>query len=209
MRFQLILSDVDSTLIEQEVIDLLANVAGSGEKVSEITARAMAGEIDFRSALARRVELLAGLPISSFEEVTSQITLSPGAHDLRDFCRLHGILFGAVTGGFLQILSRIEFFKDLDYIAGNDLEIENGVLTGKVLAPIIDRDAKAEHLQQFAHKFGVDMEKTVAIGDGANDLLMIQRAGLGVAYKAKPILRSAADLSIENDLKELIEVLKN
>lgn len=209
MEFQLILSDVDSTLIEQEVIDLLGEYAGKGAEVADITSRAMAGNLDFKSALEERVGLLAGQNSSILKEVTKRITLSPGALELKEYCRRKGIMFGAVTGGFLQVLSNIEFFQDLDYVAGNSLEIDAGVLTGKVIEPIIDRQAKADHLRSFALRYGVDIEKTIAIGDGANDLLMIQSAGLGVAYNAKPILRDAAKLSIQGNLKELIRAISH
>ena len=207
MKFHLVLSDVDSTLIEQEVIDLLGEFAGKGEAVAAITARAMAGEIDFKSALEERVQLLAGQNSSILLEVSSRITLSPGAIELKEYCRSNGIRFGAVTGGFLQVLSKIAYFQDLDYLAGNSLEIDEGIITGRVIEPIIDRQAKADHLRQFAIASGVDINRTVAIGDGANDLLMIQSAGLGVAFNAKPILRDAAQLSIEGNLKEVIQAI--
>lgn len=209
MQFNLVLSDVDSTLIEQEVIDLLGEIAGKGEAVAAITTRAMAGEIDFKSALEERVQLLAGQDSSILLEVTSRITLSPGAIELKEFCQRSGIRFGAVTGGFPQVLSKIAYFQDLDYLAGNSLEIDEGILTGRVTEPIIDRQAKADHLKQFAIASGVDIKRTVAIGDGANDLLMIQSAGLGVAFNAKPILREAAQLSIEGNLREVIQAISN
>ena len=209
MDFQLILSDVDSTLIEQEVIDLLGEFSGNGATVADITARAMAGELDFKSALEQRVQLLAGQDSSILQEVTKRITLSPGAFELKEYCRNHGIRFGAVTGGFLQVLMKLEYFQDLDYLAGNSLEIEDGVLTGRVLEPIIDREAKADHLRRFAITSGVDINRTIAIGDGANDLLMIQSAGLGVAFNAKPILRKVAQLSLEGNLKGLIQAISH
>lgn len=207
MKFQLVISDVDSTLIEQEVIDLLAASSGLKEEVSSITARAMAGEIEFKAALLQRVALLEGLPSSVLEDVTKEISFSPGASELREYCRSNGIKFGAVTGGFLQVLSQMEFFRDLDYLAGNSLEIIEGKLTGRVKEPIVDRHSKAEHLKRFAAESGVTLDQTVAIGDGANDLLMIQSAGFGIAFRAKKVLRDAADLTVEDDLREVLSVL--
>lgn len=209
MGFKLIFSDVDSTLIQQEAIDLLAAESGFGSEVSAITAKAMAGELDFRGALLARVKFLEGLSDSIFEKVASTITLSPGAVELRRYCRDNQIKFGAVSGGFLQILKRVPFFNDLDYLVANSLEVENGKLTGLVSEPIIDREAKAAHLKLFAHSQGVKISETLAIGDGANDLLMVEQSGFGVAYKAKPILSKAAKLSINENLAELIPILKS
>ena len=209
MKFKLILSDVDSTLIQEEVIDLLAAESGHATEVSVVTAKAMAGELDFREALLARVKLLEGLPESVLEKVASQITLSPGALELRTFCRENQIKFGAVTGGFHQVLERVSFFSDLDYLVANSLDVANGYLTGMVNEPIIDREAKARHLNIFAQTQGINLAETIAIGDGANDLLMLEHSGFGVAYKAKPILRKVAALSIEENLAELIAILKS
>lgn len=209
MKFKLILSDVDSTLIQEEVIDLLAAESEHASEVSAVTAKAMAGELDFREALLARVKLLEGLPESVFEKIASQITLSPGALELRTFCRENQIKFGAVTGGFHQVLERVSFFSDLDYLVANSLDVANGYLTGMVNEPIIDREAKARHLNIFAQTQGINLAETIAIGDGANDLLMLEQSGFGVAYKAKPILRKVAALSIEENLAELIATLKS
>ncbi|MFM8961674.1 MAG: phosphoserine phosphatase SerB [Actinomycetota bacterium] len=209
MKYKLILSDVDSTLIQEEVIDLLAAESGHAIEVSSITAKVMAGELDFREALLARVELLEGLPESVFEKVASQITLSPGALELRTFCRENQIKFGAVTGGFHQVLERVSFFGELDYLEANSLDVANGYLTGMLNEPIIDREAKARHLKLFAESYGINLAEPIAIGDGANDLLMIEQSGFGVAYKAKPILRKVAALSIEENLAELIATLKS
>jgi phosphoserine phosphatase len=209
VKFKLVLSDVDSTLIQQEVINLLAAESGHESKVATVTAKAMAGELDFRQALTARVKLLEGLPESVFSEVASQITLSPGALELRTFCRENQIKFGAVSGGFQEVLEKLSFFSDLDYLVANSLVVENGHLTGMVKEPVIDREAKARHLKLFAQSHGINIGETVAIGDGANDLLMLELSGFGVAYKAKPILRKVAALSIEENLAELISILRS
>lgn len=208
MKFKLILSDVDSTLIQEEVIDLLAAYAGHENEVSAVTAKAMAGKSEFRQALMERAKLLKGLPESVFEDVASQISLSPGALELRAFCRENQIKFGAVSGGFHQVLERVPFFRSLDYLVANSLIVVDGHLTGMVNEPIIDREAKARHLNLFAQSHGIDIAETIAIGDGANDLLMLEQSGFGIAFKAKPILRKVASLSIEEDLAELISILK-
>lgn len=209
MKFKLILSDVDSTLIQQEVIDLLAAESGHGSEVASVTARAMAGELDFRVALKARVKLLEGLPESVLEEVASKVMLSPGATELREFCRENRIKFGAISGGFLQVLKRIPFFNDLDYLVANTLDVANGRLTGLVNDPVIDREGKLYHLKLFAQSHHINISESIAIGDGANDLLMVENSGFGVAYKAKPVLRKVAKLTIENDLAEIIPILKN
>jgi phosphoserine phosphatase len=208
LKYRLVLSDVDSTLIDQEVIDLLGGMAGKEREISEITSRAMAGELDFGDALRSRVSLLEGLPASVLKEVTNSITLSPGALELKMFCRTNEIFFGAVSGGFIQVLRNMTFFEDLDYLEANSLEVIDNRLTGKVSGPIIDRKSKADHLERFAQSLNIRLEETIAIGDGANDLSMIQSAGLGVAFRGKEILRNTATLSIEKSLSELIEFLE-
>lgn len=207
MTYRLILSDVDSTLIENEVIDLLASYTDRAEDVSRITERAMRGELDFERALNERVSILAGLPISIFKEVASSVRLSPGAEELKRFCQANGIKFGAVSGGFIQVLQEIPFFSDLDHLKANNLEISDGTISGRVLGEIVDRSEKARQLQLFAANEKIDLAETIAIGDGANDLEMIELAGLGVAYRGKEILRKRSDLSLESSLAELIPVL--
>jgi phosphoserine phosphatase len=209
VKFKLILSDVDSTLIQEEVIDLLAALAGHESEVSAVTAKAMAGDLDFRQALMERVRFLEGLPESVFMEVASQISLSPGALELRSFCRENQIKFGAVSGGFHQVLERVPFFSTLDYLVANSLDVVNGHLTGIVNEPIIDREEKARHLYLFAQSHGIEIAETIAIGDGANDLIMVEQSGFGVAFRAKPILRKVAAHSIEGNLAELIPILKS
>jgi len=193
---KLVVLDVDSTLIQQEVIELLAEHAGVGPKVKQITDRAMNGEIDFAQALQERVELLTGLSEKIIDEVRSQITLTPGARTLiRTLKKLHHKV-GIVSGGFTEVITPIAQELGIDFIAANHLEIRDGKLTGKTKGEIIDRAGKANALRQFAALADVDLVDTVAIGDGANDLDMIALAGLGIAFNAKPVLRASADTSV-------------
>jgi phosphoserine phosphatase len=208
MKYRLALFDVDSTLIEQEVIDLLAQRTPYGDRVSEITRRAMAGEIDFDSALKERVSLLRDLPESIFDDVISEITFSPGALELITFLKKQGVLVGAVSGGFINILEKLFKRFSLDYLSANSLEIQNGLLTGRTLGPIINRRAKAEALSHFAEISGVSMRETIAVGDGSNDVDMITLAGLGVSYRGKEVLNKVADLVIaDKGLDSLIAYL--
>ena len=194
MTYRLILFDVDSTLIEQEVIDLLAAKTPHGDTVSDITRRAMAGEIDFDQALIERVALLKDLPESLLLEVLTDITFSRGAIALISRLRERNFKVGAVSGGFINVLEPLLHDFDLDFLQANKLEIRDSRLTGKVEGPIVNREMKRTALLQFAHDCGIVLEETVAVGDGANDLLMIQAAGLGVSYLGKPILNQAADV---------------
>jgi phosphoserine phosphatase len=208
MKYRLALFDVDSTLIEQEVIDLLAQRTPYGDRVSEITRRAMAGEIDFDSALKERVSLLRDLPESIFDDVISEITFSPGALELIIFLKKQGVLVGAVSGGFINILEKLFKRIPLDYLSANSLEIQNGLLTGRTLGPIINRRAKAEALSHFAEISGVSMRETIAVGDGSNDVDMITLAGLGVSYRGKEVLNKVADVVIaDKGLDSLIAYL--
>lgn len=193
---KLVVLDVDSTLIQQEVIELLAHHAGVGQQVKHITDRAMNGEIDFAQALHERVELLAGLPAGIIDEVRSEITLTPGARTLvRTLKKLHHKV-GIVSGGFAEVITPIAEELGIDFIAANHLEITDGKLTGRTKGQIIDRAGKAAALRQFAQLADVDLADTVAIGDGANDLDMIALAGLGIAFNAKPVVRASADTSV-------------
>jgi phosphoserine phosphatase len=194
MTYRLILFDVDSTLIEQEVIDLLAAKTPHGDTVSDITRRAMAGKIDFDQALIERVALLKDLPESLLLEVLTDITFSRGAIALISRLRERNFKVGAVSGGFINVLEPLLHDLDLDFLQANKLEIRNSRLTGKVEGPIVNREMKRTALLQFAHDCGIVLEETIAVGDGANDLLMIQAAGLGVSYLGKPILNQAADV---------------
>ena len=193
---KLVVLDVDSTLIQQEVIELLAHHAGVGDQVKNITDRAMNGEIDFAQALQERVGLLAGLPARIIDDVRSEITLTPGATTLiRTLKRLHHKV-GIVSGGFAEVITPIAEELGIDFIAANHLEIADEKLTGRTKGQIIDRAGKAAALRQFAQLADVDLADTVAIGDGANDLDMIALAGLGIAFNAKPVVRASADTSV-------------
>lgn len=200
--------DVDSTLIEQEVIDLLAAKTSHALRVVEITAKAMAGELDFDDALRERVSLLKGLPESVLTEVRREITFSPGARELISELQKRHIRVGAVSGGFINILQPL--FKDmkLDFLLANTLGISGGTLTGEVIGAIVNRSVKKQSLIDFAEEFSIDLAETVAVGDGANDLEMIKTAGLGVSYRGKPILNQAADVVItEPGLDQLLNYL--
>lgn len=193
---KLVLMDVDSTLIQQEVIELLAAKAGVSPEVVEITAAAMRGELDFEESLKSRVALLAGLPDSALEEVRAEITLTPGARTLIRTLQRLGHTVAVVTGGFLEVIEPLLRELRIDLYRANSLEIINGLLTGRTVGPIIDRAGKATALRDFAVAAGVSMEQTIAIGDGANDLDMIAAAGLGIAFNAKPAVRAAADSAL-------------
>lgn len=208
MKYRLILFDVDSTLIKQEVIDLLAEKSGHGREVQQITARAMKGEIDFAQALSKRVSLLEGLPESVFDEVISEISFAEGFDELFSYLRKNGFLVGAVSGGFHNVLDKLFARLQLDFLKANVLEVVDGRLTGKITAAPVDRMAKARALREFAALHKVELENTVAVGDGANDLEMIEIAGLGVSYMGKEILRQKADLHLEKaGLNALIQYL--
>ncbi len=193
---RLVMLDVDSTLIQNEVIELLADRAGSGVLVKEITARAMNGEIDFAEALRERVATLAGLTQEDIDEVQRTIALTPGARTLVETLHRLGIHVGLVSGGFIEVVAPLAHSLGIKFVRANSLEMIDGVLTGKVLGPIIDRAAKAQALREYADSLSIPLDQTVAIGDGANDLDMIAAAGLGVAFNAKPLVANAADASI-------------
>jgi phosphoserine phosphatase len=193
---RLIVMDVDSTLIQNEVIDEIARVAGVEQEVAEITQEAMNGKLDFAGALHRRVALLAGLPVERLQEVVEVIQLTPGAERLISVLKRLGYKTAIVSGGFTFFTDLLKARLKLDYAFANTLEIEDGKLTGKICGPIIDREAKARMLKHVAELEEIEPAQTLAVGDGANDLLMLEAAGLGVAFNAKPILREAADLAI-------------
>jgi phosphoserine phosphatase len=193
---RLVQLDVDSTFIQQEAIELLAARAGVLKEVSKITDAAMRGELDFEQSLLARVRLLKGLPEMVFDQVRDEITLTDGASDLVKLLHSQGHVVSLVSGGFVNIMQPIVDELKIDYFRANTLEVVDGVLTGQVLGSIVDRAAKAQALTEFALDAQVDMENTVAIGDGANDLDMMAIAGLSIAFNAKPVVIEAADLSI-------------
>lgn len=193
---RLVVIDVDSTLIQNEVIDLLADEAGCGDAVSAITGQAMAGEIDFEAALRARVMLLAGLDVSALDRVRERVALTPGA---RTFVRtLHrmGFRVAIVSGGFTFVTDDLAERLGVDHTAANELEIVDGRLTGRVVGGVVDRQRKAVVLREVAALEGISVDQTVAIGDGANDLDMLAAAGLGIAFNAKPIVRDQADAAV-------------
>jgi phosphoserine phosphatase len=195
---RLIVFDVDSTLIQGEVIEMLADRVGAQAAVAEITDAAMRGELDFAESLHRRVATLAGLPAEVLEEVGEQIELTPGARTTLRTLRRLGYHCGIVSGGFRQVIDPLAHELMMDFVAANELEIVDGKLTGRVIGPVIDRPGKAKALRDFAQQAGVPMEQTVAVGDGANDMDMLAAAGLGVAFNAKPALREVADASLNH-----------
>ena len=202
---RLVMLDMDSTLIVQEVIDLLAAKAGVAEEVSAITQKAMAGEMDFAQSLQARVSLLAGLNESMLSEVRGEITLTQGAEKLIQTLHLKGHKVGVVSGGFIEVIEPILKELKIDFYRANKLQILNGELTGKLEGEIIDRAAKLKALVEFAKNEGVQMSQTVAIGDGANDLDMIESAGLGIAFNAKPKVAAAAATTISgSDLSAVL-----
>ena len=195
---RLIVFDVDSTLIQGEVIEMLADRVGAHAAVAEITEAAMRGELDFAESLNRRVATLEGMPAEVLEEVGEQIELTPGARTTLRTLRRLGYHCGIVSGGFRQIIDPLAHELKMDFVAANELEIVDGKLTGRVIGPVIDRPGKAKALRDFAAQAGVPLEQTVAVGDGANDMDMLAAAGLGVAFNAKPALREVADASLNH-----------
>ena len=193
---RLVLLDVDSTLIQEEVIELLANKAGAGAEVARITAAAMSGQIEFAAALDARVKLLTGLPETVLEEVRQEITLTAGARELISALQKLGHQVGIVSGGFIDVIEPLAKELNIDFIRANKLEIIEGKLTGRLEGSVIDRAGKAQALRDFAKISDVEIAETVAIGDGANDLDMLKTAGIGIAFNAKPILQSVADISL-------------
>ncbi|MGD0605332.1 MAG: phosphoserine phosphatase SerB [Streptosporangiaceae bacterium] len=193
---RMIVMDVDSTLIQDEVIDLLAARAGCAAEVAKVTESAMRGDLDFAASLRERVALLAGLKTSVLDEVRAELRLTAGARTLIRTLGGLGYKSGIVSGGFVQVIEPLADELGIDYVAANVLEVSGGKLTGRLAGPVIDRAGKAEALRRFAADAGVPLSQTVAIGDGANDMDMIAAAGLGVAFNAKPVVRDAADTSL-------------
>lgn len=204
----LVIFDVDSTLIEQEVIELLADCAGKRAEVEAVTERAMSGELDFTASLKARVRHLEGLPESVIAETLAKCSVTQGAKQLIDAIHLSGGKVGAVSGGFSQLLEPLAKELKLDFHRANTLEVVDGLLTGDVTGTIIDKAAKATALIEWAESLELDLKYTVAIGDGANDLDMMAVAGLGIGFNAKPRVRKAADIILDSaDLSEAIGLL--
>jgi len=195
---RIVLLDMDSTLIQQEVIDLLAEGCGVGAEVAAITQSAMRGELDFAESLTARVKLLAGANAEILESVKTSITLTPGARTLIRTLHKLGHKVGVVSGGFLDVIEPLLKELEIDFYRANKLEITDGKLTGKVLGSIVDKNGKALALREFASAENVTLSQTIAIGDGANDLGMLELAGLGIAFNAKPAVRAAANSSINS-----------
>ncbi|WP_055587765.1 phosphoserine phosphatase SerB [Peterkaempfera griseoplana] len=193
---RLVVMDVDSTLIQDEVIELFAAHAGCEAEVAEVTAAAMRGELDFAESLRARVQLLAGLDAGVVDKVRSAVRLTPGARTLIRTLKRLGYQVGIVSGGFTQVTDDLVERLGLDFAAANTLEVVDGRFTGRVVGDIVDRAGKARMLARFAEQARVPLEQTVAIGDGANDLDMLNAAGLGVAFNAKPVVRRAADTAV-------------
>lgn len=185
--------DVDSTFVKGEFIDELAELCGVKAQVATITARAMRGELDFPGALQERVQLLAGLPMERALELCDRFELTPGADDLVCTVKKMGMKIGLVSGGFDFFVHRLKRRFGLDFAFANELEVKDGVLTGRLLGSIVDGQRKSQILRDMAHIFGIDLEQTIAAGDGANDVFMLKTAGLGIAYQAKPKLQEVAD----------------
>jgi len=204
----LVVFDVDSTLINEEAIELLAEHAANREKVAEITERSMRGEIDFSTSLIERVATLRGLPESVLEQTAKSLTQTKGASELIQEIHARGGKAAAVSGGFIQLLNGLKRELNLDYAQANTLGVDNGKLTGEVVGELVNPEAKAKYLKLWAEENDIPLARTFAIGDGANDLGMMDIAGVSVAFCAKPIVRESADVVIdERDLGQVIELL--
>ncbi|WP_261128096.1 phosphoserine phosphatase SerB [Streptococcus mitis] len=197
--------DVDGTLILEEVIDLLGREVGREEEISLITSRAMQGELNFETSLQERVALLKGLPVSVFEKVFNSIHLTPNAQEFVSILQKNGILVGLVSGGFTPIVERLAKSLGITYFSANQLEVKDGLLTGELVGQIISPEVKKDTLEQWRKELQLPRERTVAIGDGANDLLMLKAAGLGIAFCAKEVLKK--EIPNHVDKRDFLEVL--
>ena len=197
--------DVDGTLILEEVIDLLGREAGCEEEIAQLTSQAMRGELDFERSLRDRVSFLEGLPISVFDTVFNSIHLSPNAQEFISILQKNGILVGLVSGGFTPIVARLAKSLDIAYFSANQLEVKDDHLTGKLVGQIISPEVKKETLEQWRKELKLSKERTIAIGDGANDLFMLKSAGLGIAFCAKEVLKKEIPNYV--DKRDFLEVL--
>ena len=205
----LLIMDVDSTLIQEEGIDLLGELAGSGAEVANITHRAMNGELDFTEALAARVALLAGLPDTVFATIRKQIHFTHGVRELVDTLHARGWKVGVVSGGFHETVDELADELGLDYVKANHLEIADGMLTGKVVGEVVTKDVKLASLKKWATELGLELSQTVAVGDGANDLPMILASGIGIAFNAKAVVREQAPYQINTpNLALALDIIK-
>ncbi|MFX4272407.1 phosphoserine phosphatase SerB [Propionibacteriaceae bacterium Y1685] len=204
---RLVVLDVDSTVIRNEVIDLLAAEAGCGDEVAAVTERAMAGELDFAASLTARVGLLAGLDAAAIDRARARMKLTPGVATMVESLHAAGHVVGVVSGGFTPFTDHLTARLGLDRSHANTLEVVDGRLTGRVLGEIVDADVKARTLTAWADAYGIDLPHTVAIGDGANDLAMIAAAGIGIAFCAKPIVRQRADACLSTPRLDVIPPL--
>ncbi|WP_173258274.1 phosphoserine phosphatase SerB [Streptococcus sp. 5905] len=201
----LCIMDVDGTLIAEEVIDLLGREAGCEEEISQITRQAMRGELDFERSLRERVALLKGLPISVFDRVFKSIHLSQNVQKFISILQNKGILVGLVSGGFSPIVERLAESLGISYFSANQLEVKDGFLTGKLVGDIVTAQVKQAILEKWRKELGLSKERTIAIGDGANDLLMLKSAGHGIAFCAKEVVK--AEIACHVDTRDLLEVL--
>ena len=197
--------DVDGTLILEEVIDLLGREVGREEEISQITSRAMRGELDFESSLSKRVSLLEGLPVSVFDKVFNTIHLTSNAQEFISILQKNGILVGLVSGGFKPIVDRLAKSLGITHFSANQVEVKDGHLTGKLVGQIICPEVKKETLEQWRKERKLSQERTIAIGDGANDLLMLKSAGLGIAFCAKEVLKQ--EIPNHVDKRDFLEIL--
>lgn len=204
---RLVVTDVDSTFITAEVIELLAERAGSAERVAQVTERAMRGEIDFATSLHERVATLAGLPVSVFDEVRAEVELSPGARELVTELQARGWPLGLVSGGFAEVVEPLAAALGIEHVRANRLEVADGRLTGRVTGEIVDRAGKERALREIARLLDIPLERTVAIGDGANDLDMLRAAGLGIAFNAKPLVCAEVDFEVTGRLDAVLHII--
>ena len=204
----LLVMDVASTLIEQEVIELIAERAGTRAQVAEVTRRAMRGELDFAASLRERVATLEGVGEGVFAEVLAEVRLTPGAQELIGTLHATGCAVGVVSGGFEEVVGPLARRLGIDHVAANRLQVADGVLTGRVLGRVVDRGVKERCLRAWAARHRVPLERTLAVGDGANDLDMLRAAGLGVAFCAKPVVDRAARAAVRvRDLAAVLELI--